>query len=118
GAAAAACAGGAGAATAETVELVMTEYRFSPDRLLFQHGLPYRLVLVNRGAELHELTAPEFFASIALDNPDSLAQGGKEVVLRPGERQELRFVALRPGRYPMSCADHDWAGMVGEIVVA
>lgn len=117
GAVALACAGRA-AAAAETIELAMTEYRFSPDRLLFQHGLPYRLVLENRGAELHEFTAPEFLAAIALDNPDSLASGGKEVVVRPGARKELRFVALRPGRYAMRCADHDWAGMIGEIVVA
>jgi uncharacterized cupredoxin-like copper-binding protein len=118
GAAALACAGCAGAAAVETVELAMSEYRFSPDRLLFRHGVRYRLVLENRGAELHEFTAPEFLTAIALDNPDTLAPGGKEVVVRPGERKELRFVAVRPGRYAMRCADHDWAGMVGEIVIA
>jgi len=112
-----ACAGRVNAAAA-AVDLTMTEYRFSPDRLLFRRGLPYRLVLENRGAELHEFTAPEFLAAIALDNPEALAPGGKEVVVRPGQRAEPRFVALRPGRYAMSCADHDWAGMVGEIIVA
>jgi uncharacterized cupredoxin-like copper-binding protein len=117
-AALAGCTGrGEGVAT-ETIELVMTEYRFAPDRLGFEHGRRYRLVLENRGAELHELTAPDFLASIALDNPEILAPGGKEVVVRPGQRAELRFVALRPGHYAMSCADHDWAGMVGEIIIA
>ena len=104
-------------AAVETVELAMTEYRFSPARLRFRRGVGYRLLLVNRGAELHEFTAPEFLASIALDTPDALKPSGKEVVVRPGGRKELRFVALRPGRYAMSCADHDWAGMAGEIRV-
>lgn len=103
--------------TAETVELAMTEYRFSPDHLRLRSGTAYRLVLVNRGTELHEFTAPEFLAAVALDNPGDLAVGGKEVVVRPGERKELRFVAPRPGHYAMTCADHDWAGMTGEIVV-
>lgn len=116
--AAALASAGAGAAPAETVELAMSEYRFSPDRLRFRRGLAYRLELENRGSELHEFTAPEFLASIALDNPEVLAPGSQEVVVRPGERKELRFVALRRGRYAMRCADHDWAGMVGEIVIA
>lgn len=116
-AAALACCTGRSGTAAETVELVMTEYRFAPDHLSFEHGRPYRLVLENCGAELHEFTAPEFLAAIALDNPGVLASGGKEVVVRPGQRAELRFVALRPGRFAMSCADHDWAGMVGEITV-
>ena len=106
------------AAAAETVLLVMTEYRFTPDHLAFRQGVAYRLVMENRGKELHEFTAPAFLASITLANPDVLATGGKEVVVRPGERKELRFVPLRPGRYPMACADHDWAGMVGEIVIS
>jgi uncharacterized cupredoxin-like copper-binding protein len=118
GAAALALAGPARAAEPLLVELVMTEYRFAPDRLLLPLGRPCRLLLENRGAELHEFTAPEFLAAIALDSPEVLAPGGREVVVRPGERKALRFTARRPGRYPMACADHDWAGMVGEIVVA
>jgi uncharacterized cupredoxin-like copper-binding protein len=100
------------------VLLVMTEYRFIPDRLRLPRAVPCRLMLENHGKELHELTAPEFLAAITLATPEVLAPGGKEVVVRPGERKELRFTAARAGRYPMSCADHDWAGMVGEIIVA
>lgn len=108
----------AAAAEPRLVALAMTDYRFMPDRLSLPLDLPCRLRLVNRGTELHELTAPEFLAAIALETPEVLAPGAREVVLRPGERKELRFTAHRPGRYPMACADHDWAGMVGEIIVA
>jgi uncharacterized cupredoxin-like copper-binding protein len=111
-------AGPGAAAEAALVELVMTEYRFTPNPLRLPLDIPCRLAVENRGAELHEFTAPEFLAAIALDTPEILAAGGREVVVRPGERKELRFTARRPGRYPMACADHDWAGMVGEIIVA
>ena len=27
------------------------------------------------------------------------------------------FVPQKPGRYALTCADHDWAGMIGEITI-
>jgi uncharacterized cupredoxin-like copper-binding protein len=101
----------------EDVTLVLSEYRFSPNHLVFRHGVPYRLLLENRGRELHEFTAPAFFQAITLEAPESLAPGGSEVVLGPGELKALVFMAAAAGRYPLSCADHDWAGMTGDIVV-
>jgi len=105
------------AAEAETVVLVMSEYRFQPARLSFRVGASYRLALRNRGRELHEFTAPAFLKAVVLGNPGVLAAGGSEVSLHPGEHKELLFRAVARGRYPMSCADHDWAGMTGEIIV-
>jgi uncharacterized cupredoxin-like copper-binding protein len=100
-----------------TVTLVMSEYRFAPAQLHFHQGARYRLTLENRGKELHEFTAPIFLGQIAIDNPEILAPGSKDIVLRVHERKELRFVATKRGRYRFTCADHDWAGMTGEIVV-
>jgi uncharacterized cupredoxin-like copper-binding protein len=99
------------------VTVVLSEYRFSPDHLVFRRGVPYRLLLENRGKELHEFTAPAFLQAITLEAPEILVPGGGEVVLGPGERKVLVFVAAAAGRYPLSCADHDWAGMTGDIVV-
>jgi len=100
----------------EDVTVVLSEYRFSPERLALRQGVSYRLLLDNRGKEIHEFTAPEFFAAVVLATPD-LVPGGREVVLPPGERKVLHFVARRAGRFPFFCADHDWAGMTGEIAI-
>jgi uncharacterized cupredoxin-like copper-binding protein len=91
--------------------------RFRPDHLGFRQGVRYRLRLENSGAQLHEFTAPAFFKAIDLANPDVLAAGGQEVILQPGEWKEVYFAARQPGRYRLTCADHDWASMVGEIVI-
>jgi uncharacterized cupredoxin-like copper-binding protein len=99
------------------VTVVLSEYRFSPDHLVFRRGAAYRLLLENRGKELHEFTAPAFFRAVSVGTPGMLAAGGGEIVLRPGERKELQFIASAPGRYALFCADHDWAGMTGEIVI-
>jgi len=38
-------------------------------------------------------------------------------VLQAGEQKDVYFTAKRAGRYPYICADHDWAGMTGVMVV-
>ena len=105
------------AAAAETVVLAMSEYRFKPSRLSLRVGVSYRLLLRNHGRELHEFTAPAFLKAVVLGNPEVLAPGGGEVSLHPGEHKEVLFRTVARGRYPLSCADHDWAGMTGEITV-
>jgi plastocyanin len=103
--------------TAETVTVIATEYGFDPSHLTFRVGARYRLQFENRGKELHEFTAPGFLKAVEIANPESLNPDHTEIVARPGERKELFFVPARAGRYPLSCADHDWAGMTGDIVV-
>jgi uncharacterized cupredoxin-like copper-binding protein len=102
---------------AQTVIVIASEYGFAPSRLTFHGGMPYRLHLENHGKELHEFTAPAFLKSVELGNPDALNADRSEVVLQPGEQQDLFLVPRQAGRYPFVCADHDWAGMTGEIIV-
>lgn len=107
----------AAAAPAQTVTVVTSEYRFSPNRLVFRRGVAYRLHLENHGKETHEFTAPQFFKAVTLGDPEVLNADRTEIVLQPGEAKDLRLVARRAGHYPLRCADHDWAGMTGDITV-
>jgi uncharacterized cupredoxin-like copper-binding protein len=102
---------------ARRVDLVAVEYSFEPNHLTFRHDRPYRLHVENHGRELHELTAPDFFKSVQLRNPAVLNQDHTELVLQPGDKKDIYFLALRPGHYDMRCADHDWMGMTGDITV-
>jgi uncharacterized cupredoxin-like copper-binding protein len=102
---------------AKTIAVVTTEYQFDPSRLKFRAGVRYRLHLVNRGTELHEFTAPEFFKSADLGNPGVLNADHTDIVLHPGEQKDLYLIPRQPGHFPLACADHDWAGMTGEITV-
>ena len=47
--------GGAAPAPVE-VDVTIVDYRFVPDHLSFQHGVHYRLHLVNKGKHTHEFT--------------------------------------------------------------
>lgn len=101
----------------EDVEVLMVDNRFVPDHLTFHHGVPYRLLLENDSKDLHEFTAPEFFADAIVRDPGILAQSGKEVVVQPGAFVYVDLMPMHPGTFNLICADHDWDGMVGEIVV-
>jgi uncharacterized cupredoxin-like copper-binding protein len=102
---------------ARDVTIVMTEYRFTPGEPSFERGVAYRLLLENRGTELHEFTAPGFLAAVELRDRAVLAGGKNEIVVAPRTDKAIYFVARQVGRYQLSCADHDWAGMVGTIVI-
>ena len=103
--------------SARLVTVQLVDDRFLPEKLKFLAGVPYRLRLENNGTHMHEFTAPEFFKAIVVRNPDVLEQGQHEMLLQPKERKDLYFVAPGPGRYRLTCADHDWDGMTGEITV-
>src|SRR5262249_7177053 len=113
----ASAASGVDWSTARRVYLVTAEDSFQPTHLTFRRDRPYRPHVENPGHETHELTAPDFFRSVELRSPDVLNPDRTELVLHPGDKKDLYFVALKPGRYDMRCADHDWAGMTGDITV-
>lgn len=112
---------GAVAARAEpqivTLGVNLIDDKFVPDHLTFSSGVHYRLHLENRGKHLHEFTAPTFFATAEIDNRDVLNRERTEVVLQPGESKDIFLTARRPGSYDLTCADHDWEGMIGGITV-
>ena len=108
--------GGAAPAPVE-VDVTMVDYRFVPDHLSFQHGTHYRLHLVNKGKQTHEFTAPVFFGSAKIDNPDLLNREHTEIVMQPGDTKDLLLTPGAPGTYDLRCSDHDWDGMVAGITV-
>jgi uncharacterized cupredoxin-like copper-binding protein len=104
-------------AKAQPVHVLMVDDRFVPDHLTFHHGMPYRLLLENDGKDVHEFTAPEFLADAVVRDPGVLARGGQEIVVQPGDAVSVDLMPVRPGSFRLICANHDWDGMVGEIVV-
>jgi uncharacterized cupredoxin-like copper-binding protein len=108
---------GADWSNAQLVTVVATDYRFEPAVLRFRAKVPYRLHLENRGRDFHEFTAPAFFKAVELKDPDALNAERTQVPLQPGEQRDVYLVPREAGTYVLTCADHDWAGMSGQIVV-
>ncbi len=105
----------------EPIDLVLTEYRFTPSHIRLRAGHAYRLHLENRGSSGHSLSAPEFFRAAALRDGPAAAEAGNSgaIEVAPGASKEVYLRPLRAGTFPMACSHflHPVFGMTGEIVV-
>jgi uncharacterized cupredoxin-like copper-binding protein len=106
--------------TADIVTVGLSEYRYTPSALHFQHGRAYRLRLTNTGGEVHDFASKPFFQAIAaarLIAPDKTTPLPRleSIGVRPGETKELDFVAVTPGTYAVECEQplHATLGMTG-----
>jgi uncharacterized cupredoxin-like copper-binding protein len=102
---------------AQVVTVVMVDNRFQPDHVTFEHGKAYELDLENRGKDMHEFTAPAFLKAATIKDKRLLANGGTDIVVQPGKSVRVLLIAPAKGPYKLTCADHDWDGMVGSITV-
>jgi len=109
----------------ETFTVTMTDYAFNPASVVFRQGVPYKLVIENRGAEKHYFTAENFFRAIATRKLQSNTDGEVKapyfsaIEVYPGRSLDLYFIAVRKGIYPLICTieGHEGMGMKGEIHV-
>jgi plastocyanin len=103
--------------SAQKIVVLLVDNRFEPDHLTFHAGQIYELRLENRGKELHEFTAPAFLKAATVRDKRLLSNGGGDVVVQSGNAVSIFLIAPRKGQYDLTCADHDWDGMIGSITV-
>jgi uncharacterized cupredoxin-like copper-binding protein len=100
------------------------ELKFVPDRLEFQSGKRYKLVLSNPSKLKHYFTAKDFADGIWTQKVEAgkveIKGAIHELELKPGAVAEWVFVPIKSGEYRLRCpiAGHTEAGMTGTIVVS
>jgi uncharacterized cupredoxin-like copper-binding protein len=104
---------------AQVVEVVMTNYAFTPKSLRLRRGVPYRLHLVNSGSSGHDFTAPEFLSAVLIAPDDRAKVNGDEIEVAEGQAVDVKILPERPGAYAFHCSHflHSMFGMTGEAVV-
>lgn len=108
----------------ETVTVTLTEYAFSPAHVIFQEGVPTKLVLKNSGKEKHYFVSESFFRTIAtrkIQGSDGEVKGPSftAVEVYPGKSLEWFLVPARKGSFDFLCTvpGHAEHGMRGKIEV-
>jgi uncharacterized cupredoxin-like copper-binding protein len=106
-------------AQAKPVNIILSDFAFTPQNVRLHHGQAYQLRLMNRGSGGHNLAAPEFFAAAQVSPADAAAIAGGRIEVGKGESRTLRLVPVAAGRYNMSCTHflHAGFGMTGSITV-
>jgi uncharacterized cupredoxin-like copper-binding protein len=112
----------ASSATAQataTIPVQLSNFKFTPNQIVLEHGQPYVLRLMNAASGGHSFGAPSFFAGASVAAADqSLIRNGV-IEVPAGQVREIHFVAPQPGQYALKCTHflHASFGMKGTIVV-
>jgi uncharacterized cupredoxin-like copper-binding protein len=104
---------------AQTVNVELSNFKFTPATLSFTRGVPYRLHLTNTSSGGHDFTAKEFFAASTIDPEDAARLKNGEIELKSGQSADIRLIANKPGSYPVRCTHfmHSTFGMTGAVTV-
>jgi len=104
---------------AETIEIDLDSYSFTPKSLHLKQGGAYTLHFVNKASKSHDFTAPEFFSALTVAPGDVAKVAEGEVELGSGESVDVKAVANKPGKYSVKCSKflHASFGMTGEAVI-
>jgi uncharacterized cupredoxin-like copper-binding protein len=100
------------------------ELKFFPDRLEFESGKRYKLILKNPSQQKHYFTAKSFADASWTQKVEAghveIKGAIHELELKPGAAAEWVFVPLKSGTYNLRCtvAGHAEAGMMGKIAIA
>ena len=115
----AACGGGGEPVT--TIDVDMTEQKFTPDEFSVPAGAEITLNLTNSGAEYHELTIKVLGSKVG----EKFGKDGNSteywtVTANSGDTKTVKFTApSEPGKYVIECGmpGHFQAGMVATLYV-
>jgi plastocyanin len=102
-----------------TIEIGMSNFRFSPASIQLEHGQSYRLHFVNQSGGGHDFSARGFFAAAGVAPEDRAKLTRGAVALGGHEDMTIRLTAPAAGHYKVTCSHfmHSTFGMTGEIVV-
>jgi plastocyanin len=103
---------------ARRVNIVLSNFAFTPEVLQLNRGQAYRLHFVNQGSSGHNFSAPEFFAAAQINPADAGAVPGGKIELGKGESRDVRLIPAA-GAYKVTCTHfmHTSFGMTGSIAV-
>lgn len=101
--------------TAERIEIVLSNFAFTPSVIHLHQGRPYLLHFVNQGSGGHNFAAKNFFAAAHVSGA---APASGVVELGKGEERNVSLIPAA-GEYKVKCTHflHSGLGMKGKIVV-
>jgi len=111
--------GGGGPST--SLNVVMTDFHYSPDSFIVPAGQEITMNATNNGAVVHEFVIMKFGTKVT---KDFTAEDKKNVYwmveLQPGDQTNTNFIApSEPGEYQVVCGTpgHFISGMIGKLTV-
>lgn len=104
---------------AETIEITMANYDFTPKTLQLKRNTPYRLHFVNNGSSDHSFASKELFAAATVAPNDRAKIENGEVEVEKGKSEDVSLMPMATGSFPFHCTHflHGMLGMHGQAIV-
>ena len=104
---------------AQTVNVELSSFKFTPSTLTLERGQPYRIHLTNSSSGGHDFAAKELFAASTIAPEDAATIKDGEIGLKSGQSADVRLIANKAGSYPFRCTHfmHSTFGMTGTVTV-
>jgi uncharacterized cupredoxin-like copper-binding protein len=113
-----ACGGGG---PSNTINVVMTDFHYSPDSFTIPAGQEITVKATNNGAVVHQFAIMKYGTKVITDFTDEDKKNVYWMVeVQPGEQANTKFTAPSdPGEYQIVCGTpgHFISGMVGKLTV-
>jgi uncharacterized cupredoxin-like copper-binding protein len=105
--------------SAQTIQVDMANYSFTPSTLELHANTPYRLELRNTSHGDHSFSARQLFAVANVSPGDRAKIENGEIEVDGGQTVDVTFTIPTPGTYQFHCTHflHSAFGMHGEAVV-
>jgi plastocyanin len=101
------------------IDIAMSDYAFTPNKLDLLAGSQYELHFTNAGSKGHDFASKELFAAVTVAPEDraKVEDGGVDV--DGGATVDVRITANKPGTYNFRCTHfmHATFGMTGTAVI-
>ena len=111
--------GAAAQPAAAGIDIIMSNYKFSPSTLHLHHGVTYVLTLHNQSGGGHSFEAGAFLAGVQLPPQDRGRISDGKIEVPAGGQVSVSVTPSTPGTFRFHCTHplHSVFGMTGSIVV-
>jgi uncharacterized cupredoxin-like copper-binding protein len=106
-------------AAKQDIQIVLSNFSFTPNNLRLQRNTSYVLHLMNSASGGHAFSAPELFAAVMIAPEDRGKIMGGKIEIAAGQSVDIAITPITAGTYPVVCTHflHQSFGMRGEAVV-
>ena len=101
------------------IDIAMSDYAFTPNKLDLAAGSQYELHFTNAGTKGHDFASKELFAAVTVAPEDRAKVEDGSVEDEGGATVDVRITADKPGSYEFHCSHfmHSTFGMTGTAVI-
>jgi uncharacterized cupredoxin-like copper-binding protein len=103
----------------QDIQVVLTNFSFTPNVMHLQRNVPTTIHLMNSASGGHAFSSPELFGAVTVASEDRAKIIGGKIEVPAGQSVDITVTPNTPGTYPVVCTHflHQSFGMRGQATI-